>query len=95
MPFFEVFRYDSTWEMNLRSTNSAVDAPTTTLSHWSYRKTSKIVFTASLLDAQPRRNSVENKLASLLVQDSLRDASIFTWKTSGGAKQSTRRGGPV
>ena len=58
-----------------------------------------MVFIAFQLGAQQNRESVENKLASLLVaslgrQDTYWDASIFIWQTGGGAKQSTRRGGP-
>ena len=58
-----------------------------------------MVFTASLLGAQHKRDSVENKPASLLVvslgKALKRDASVFMWQTDGGTKQSTLRGGPV
>ena len=58
----------------------------------------KMVFRASLLGALHKSDSVENKLTSLLTvslgKALTRDAAIFTWQTGGGAKQSTRRGGP-
>ena len=60
----------------------------------SYKKL-QMVFTASLLGAQYRSHSVENKPACVLVQNTLRDASILIWQTGVGAKQSTRRDGPV
>ena len=58
-----------------------------------------MVFTASLLDAQRNRDSVGNKPASLLVVPLGKTLtgmpSVFMWQTDSGAKQSTRRGGPV
>ena len=57
-----------------------------------------MVFIASLLGAQQNRDSVKNKPASLLVKSlnkTLNGMSLsYMWQTGGGAKQSTRRGGP-
>ena len=46
IPFLKVCWYDSTWEMNHRSTNSEADAPTTTPSH---RYTSNMIWHECLL----------------------------------------------
>ena len=57
-----------------------------------------MVFTVPLLGAQHIRDSVENKPASLLVVSlgkALNGMPPSMWQTDGGAKQSTRRGGPV
>ena len=62
-----------------------------------------MVFTATMLGAQHNReNKPENrgeqagKLARcVLGQGTKQDAFIFMWHIGGGAKQSTRRGGPV
>ena len=62
-----------------------------------------MVFTASLLRAQHKSNSVESKPESSLVMSlgkTLNDWDSFVplafmWQTDNGAKQSTRRGGPV
>ena len=56
-----------------------------------------MVFTASLLGVQQNRDSMENKPASLLVSLSKvlnGMPPIFMWQTGGGAKQSSRHGGP-
>ena len=57
-----------------------------------------MVFTASLLGAQQKRDSVENKPASLLVVSLGKTFNgmppSLMWQTDGGAKQSTRRGDP-
>ena len=58
----------------------------------------KMVFTASLLGVQRIRDSVENKPASLLVVSlgkALNGMAPSLCGRHGGAKQSTRRGGPV
>ena len=65
----------------------------------SYQKTLKMVFTASLLGAQHYRNSEENKPPSLLVvylgmTFNGMPPSLYG-RQMAGAKQSTRRGGPV
>ena len=52
------------------------------------------VFTAFLLAAQYKRDSVESKVVVSL-DDTYWDASIFMWKTDDRDKQCTRRGGPV
>ena len=55
-----------------------------------------MVFTASLLGAQQMgilwRTSRQARLLCPWARK--RDASTFMWQTDGGAKQSTRRGGP-
>ena len=55
-----------------------------------------MVFTASLVDAQHNRDCVENKPASLLVVSLCKPLNKIPHlhvADSGGAKQSTRRGG--
>ena len=65
----------------------------------SYHKALKIVFAASLLGAQHKRESVESKpSASLLVvslDKTLNGMPSSLCGTDSGAKQSTRRGEPV
>ena len=51
-----------------------------------------MVFTASLLDAQPIGIMWRTSRQACLLCP-WRDASIFTWQTGDGTKQSTRRGG--
>ena len=58
-----------------------------------------MVFTAFLLGAQQNRYSVANKPASLLVSlgktlNGIPPSLQMVGQTDGGAKQSTRRGGP-
>ena len=66
--------------------------------HFPSRVTSKnflkMVFTASLLGAQQIGIVWRTSRKACLLQDTKRDASVFMWQTGGGAKQSTRRGGP-
>ena len=53
-----------------------------------------MLFTVSLFGAQQNRDSVENKPASLLVVSLGKTLNRIHPSSGGGAKQSTRRGGP-